>query len=149
MKIAVTSMGDNLEAAVDPRFGRCAFFVIVDTETNEFQAIANTAANAGSGAGIQAAQTVANAGAQAVVAGNYGPNAYQALTAGGIKLLTGAAGTVMDAVEAFKAGSLQELSDASVPPHFGMGGGGMGRGGGGGMGRGGGGGMGRGGGRGR
>ncbi len=124
MKVAVAASGDNLEAPVDPRFGRCPMFVVVDTDSMEFQAIQNPGALAGQGAGIQAAQIISDAGAEAVIAGNYGPNAYQALSAGGIKLMTGASGKVRDAVEAFNAGTLQVLNDASVGPHSGLGRGG-------------------------
>ena len=145
MKVAVTASGDSLDAQADPRFGRCAFFVVVDVDSMEFDVIANTAAMQGSGAGIAAAQLVANSGADAVIAGNYGPNAHQALSAGGIKAYIGPPGTVRQAVEALKAGRLQEVTGPSVPAHFGMGGGGgtgPGMGAGGGMGMGGGGGMG-------
>ncbi|MCK4376126.1 MAG: 4Fe-4S binding protein, partial [Candidatus Brocadiae bacterium] len=94
----------------------------------------------GSGAGIAAAQLVANSGAEAVVAGNFGPNAFQALSQGGLQLFTaGPGGTVRQLVEAFNAGQLQPLAGANVAAHFGVGGGaagapGMGMGGG--MGRG-------------
>lgn len=149
MKIAVAASGDNLEAPADPRFGRCNYFVIVDSDTMEFQALDNTAAAQGSGAGIAAAQLVANSGAEAVIAGNYGPNAFQALSAGGLQLYSGATGTVRQVVEAFNAGQLQPAGGANVQAKFGMGagtgvGGGAGMGGGMGGGRGMGGGMGRG-----
>lgn len=124
MKVAVAASGDNLEAPVEPRFGRCPMFLVVDTESMEFQAIQNPGALAGQGAGVQAAQLISDAGAEAVIAGNYGPNAYQALSAGGIKVMTGASGTVSDAIEAFNAGRLQALNDASVRPHSGLGRGG-------------------------
>ncbi|MBC7286784.1 MAG: NifB/NifX family molybdenum-iron cluster-binding protein, partial [Armatimonadetes bacterium] len=119
--------------------GRCAWLVIVDADTLEWTAIENTAAMAGSGAGIQAAQTVAKAGAEAVIAGNYGPNAYQTLAAGGIAAYLGGPGmTVREAVQAFKEGRLQPAGGPTAPGHFGMGGGsvggGMGPGMGGGMG---------------
>jgi len=145
-------MGDTLDSMADPRFGRCAYFIIVDTDTMEFEAVSNQAAMAGQGAGIMAAQTVASKGVQGVVAGNYGPNAFQSLNAGGIQVYTWGGGTVRQAVEAIQSGQLQPISGPSVQAHFGMaqgqspgsgmgGGGGMGRG----MGRGGGGGRGRGG----
>jgi predicted Fe-Mo cluster-binding NifX family protein len=123
MRIAVASAGNTLEAAVDPRFGRCAWFVIVDSDTMAFEAVENPGATAGGGAGIQAAQLVANKGAQAVVAGNMGPNAHQALAAAGMQILPFMGGTVRQAVEAVKAGTLTEASGPTVPMHFGMGGG--------------------------
>jgi predicted Fe-Mo cluster-binding NifX family protein len=122
MKIAVAASGNNLDAPVDPRFGRCAWFVIVDSDTMAFEAVQNPGAMAGGGAGIQAAQVVASKGAQAVVAGNMGPNAHQALTAAGIQILPFMAGTVRQAVEAVKAGKLTAASAPTVPLHFGAGG---------------------------
>ena len=143
MKVAISANGANLEAQADPRFGRCAYFVIVDTDTMQYEVLTNPGVTMGSGAGIQAAQAVARAGAQAVVAGNFGPNAINALSAGGIQAYLGGMGTVRQTVEAFKAGQLQVASSATVPARSGMGmgtGGGMGQGTGmgGGMGRGGG-----------
>jgi len=122
MKIAVAASGDTLDAQVDPRFGRCAWFVIVDSDTMEFEAVQNPGAMAGGGAGIQAAQVVASTGAQAVVAGNMGPNAHQALSAAGIQILPFAGGTVRQAVEAVKSGTLTAASAPTVPLHFGTGG---------------------------
>ncbi len=162
MKVAVASSGETLDVPIDPRFGRCACFVLVDSETMEFTAIANPGAALGQGAGIQAAQAVASAGAEAVIATNFGPNAHQALAAAEMSVYSAAGGTVRQAVEALRRGELARVGNATVPSHYGLGagpaaalpagvppvtgpGGGMGRGGGG-MGRGGGGGMGRGGG---
>jgi len=154
----------DLDAPLDPRFGRCAYFVFVDTDTMNYEAQPNPGVAAAGGAGIQAAQLVAANGAQAVIAGNFGPNAFQALSAGGIKIYAAAGMTVRQAVEKLKNGELQEVSGSTVPLKFGMGQqpgtgpaqgappqGGFthGMGGGRGMGRGMGGGMGRGGGRGR
>lgn len=129
MKVAVAAAGPSLDAPTEARFGRCPWFVIVETETMEVQTLENPAAQQGSGAGIAAAQTVANAGAEAVIAAHVGPNAHQALTAGGLKVYSFAGGSVRQAVEALKAGQLQEVTAANVPSHFGMGAGaGLGRG---------------------
>ena len=127
-KICVTSTGDTLEAQVDPRFGRCAYFIIADLETLEFEAISNAAVMASGGAGIQAAQTVSTKSVEAVVTGSVGPNAFSALDSSDIKILTGATGTVRDAIDKYKASELTEISTPG-PSHMGMGGGG-GRGGG-------------------
>ena len=139
MNVAISATAGSLDAQIDPRFGRCQYFVIVDTETMNFEALPNTAAGAMGGAGIQAAQTVANKGVQAVLTGSVGPNAFQALSAAGINIITGVFGTVREAVEKFKSGQLQKITAPTAPMGFGMGGGygmGMGRGGGRGMGRG-------------
>ena len=149
MKICVTSTGPTVDAPVDPRFGRCQYFVIVDSETMEHVAMPNPSIGAPSGAGIQAAQSVANTGAQVVITGTVGPNATQTLGAAGIQMVTGASGTVSDAVEQYKSGRLQAAPAAPGAPAPGMPapimpGAGMGRGMGRGGGRGMGGGMGRG-----
>lgn len=123
MKIAVSSVGQDLDAQVDPRFGRCAYFLIVETDTMAFEVIDNAAAGAAGGAGIQAGQTVANAGAKVVLTGNVGPNAFQTLSSMGLKIYTGLSGTVREAVEQFKQGALKEVPAATVGAHFGMGGG--------------------------
>lgn len=120
MKIAITATGDSLEAKVDPRFGRCAYFLVVDVDTMEVEAIENAGASAGGGAGILAGQAVADAGAQAVLTGNVGPNAFQTLSALGLSMYTDVTGTVKEAVEQYKAGELQETTAATVGSHFGM-----------------------------
>ena len=141
MRIAASAVADSLDAQIDPRFGRCAYFVIVDSETMKFEAVPNTASGAMMGAGIQAAQIVASRGVQAVLTGNVGPNAFQSLSSAGINIITGVFGTVREAVERFKSGQLQKIAAPTAPMGFGMGGGygmgmGRGRGGGRGMGRG-------------
>ena len=137
MKIAISATNESLDAPIDPRFGRCPYFVIVESETMKFEAISNLSQNAPSGAGIQAAQTIASKGAKVVLTGNVGPNAFQALSSAGINVVTGVFGTVKEAVERFKSGQLQGTTASSTQMGFGRGGGygmGMGRGGGRGMG---------------
>lgn len=139
MRIAVSAMGADLSAQVDPRFGRCQYIIIVDPDTMEFEAMENSNIAAGGGAGIATAQTVVNKDVQAVLTGNSGPNAYQVLSAAGIPVITGVSGTVREAVEGYKTGRYQAASQPNVQAHAGMGGGGgfgTGMGMGGGMGRG-------------
>ncbi|MFC1901828.1 NifB/NifX family molybdenum-iron cluster-binding protein [Chloroflexota bacterium] len=121
MKIAVSSTGTDLGAQVDPRFGRCQHFIIVDPDTMEFEAVENSGAMSAGGAGIATGQLVAGKGAGAVLTGNCGPNAFNVLEAAGIKVMTGVSGTVQDAVEGYKSGKYQANSQASVAPHSGMG----------------------------
>ena len=121
MKIAVTSTGKTLDSEVDQRFGRAAYFAIVDTETKDFSAIENDNVAAAGGAGISSAKTVIDTGAQVVLTGNCGPNAERTLNAAGVKLYTGATGTVSEAVELFKSGKLTEAEGPNVQPHFGTG----------------------------
>ncbi len=120
MKIAVTSKSNNLESEIDPRFGRCSYFIIVDSETMSFESISNESSMASGGAGIQAAQTVAKAGVEVVVTGNMGPNAFQTLSAAGIIVFTGANGTVKEAIEKYKKGELKEAEAPNVGSHSGM-----------------------------
>jgi predicted Fe-Mo cluster-binding NifX family protein len=121
MKIAVTSVGKNLDSRVDPRFGRAAFFLIGDTETMEFAAVENENATTGGAAGIGSAKRVIDEGAEAVLTGNCGPNAERTLSAAGVKLYTGVAGTVAQAVELLKNGKLTTAEKPNVQAHFGMG----------------------------
>jgi predicted Fe-Mo cluster-binding NifX family protein len=120
MKIAVTSTGKDLDSQVDPRFGRAAYFIIVDTDTMESTAIENANVAAGGGAGINSAKAILDSGAQAVLTGNCGPNAQRTLSAGDIKLYTGLQGTVAQAIEQFKTGALKEATAANVEPHSGL-----------------------------
>jgi predicted Fe-Mo cluster-binding NifX family protein len=149
MRIAISSTGPNLDDSVEMRFGRCAYFLVVDPKTMEFEAIQNPNIAAGGGAGIQSAQMMSNNNVSVMLTGNCGPNAFQTFGAAGIQVITGVSGTVREAVEQYNSGALKATNAPNVQSHFGMGGGmdhggGMGRGGGmgGGMGRGGGGGMG-------
>ena len=128
MKICVTATVNSLDAQIDPRFGRCAYLVIVDSETMKFEAIPNIAAGATGGAGIQAAQTITSKGVKLLMTGNVGPKAFQALSAAGIEVVTGSYRTVRDAVEKFKRGKLSKTGAPTVGGHFGMGGRGGGRG---------------------
>ena len=138
MKIVLSAVGSTLDAEIDPRFGRCRYFIIADPSTMEFEALENSSAMAGGGAGISAAQNITGRGIEAVLTGNCGPNAYQVLSAAGINIITGVTGKVKDAIEDYKSGKLKAGSRPSVAAHFGSGGGmgrGRGMGGGGGMGR--------------
>jgi predicted Fe-Mo cluster-binding NifX family protein len=129
MKIAVSATGKDLNCQIDPRFGRCQYFVFVDPETMEFEAFENEGLLVSGGAGVQAAQFIVQKGVKGLITGNLGPNATSALSASGIKVHLVSGGTVREVAEAFKAGKLKETNGSTVPPHFGMRGGrGMGRG---------------------
>lgn len=120
MRIVISSDGESLDAQASPVFGRCPTYVFVDSETMTFDVLPNPAMNQGGGAGIQAAQFVVNQGAQAVLSGNLGPNAFDVLEAAGIPGYLIRGGTVREAVEGFKAGQLQPMGGASVAAHAGM-----------------------------
>ena len=140
MKIAISSTGANPDAQVDLRFGRCRYFALVDVDADTYDYIDNQGLSLGGGAGLQAAQTLADAGVKAVITGNIGPNASSVLETAGIKTYLCKTGTIRDVRQYYLDGLLAEASGHTVGAHFG--GGGLGRGGGAGMGRGMGGGMG-------
>lgn len=120
MKVAVTAEADGLDARPDPRFGRCAKFVVVDPATMENESVANDAAAADSGAGIGAAQTLVRMGAGAVLTGHCGPKAFAVLNQAGIQVYQVSAETVGKAIEQFKSGSLRPLAGPSAASHSGM-----------------------------
>jgi predicted Fe-Mo cluster-binding NifX family protein len=88
MKIAISATQPNLEGEVEPRFGRCRYFIIVDPETSEFEALENPNVESPSGAGVATGQFVASQGVREVLTGSLGPNAQQILAAAGIKTYT-------------------------------------------------------------
>ena len=137
MKICITSQGDNLQSMVDPRFGRCAYFIFYDTDTDKFDALANTNAAGSSGVGIQNAQLMSEKEVKVLLTGNIGPNAASVLQESGVDVVSGITGSVAEAVEQFKSGQLQQATaQPTVPSKSGMGAGaGMGAGRGMGMGR--------------
>lgn len=119
MKIAVSTVGENLEAAVDPRFGRAQNFLIYDTENGEFSIVPNQQnLQAMQGAGVQAGENVVNAGVQAVITGNIGPKASRVMQQAGIKVFVGLSGTVAEAIEALQEGKLVETQGPSKPGHW-------------------------------
>jgi predicted Fe-Mo cluster-binding NifX family protein len=123
MRVAVSSEGKNLQSQIDPRFGRCRYFIICETDNMSFEVFDNESISLGGGAGIQAAQDVASKGVEAVITGNCGPNAVKALGAGGITLFVGQSGVVKDAIERFKNNELTASKEANVPDHYGARGG--------------------------
>ncbi len=121
MKIAVSAQGETLESLVDQRFGRCQYFLILDPETLNPEVVPNAANAAMGGAGIQAAQYLADRKVEVVITGNVGPNAFGTLSAAGIHVIIGVTGTVREAVERFNRGELQRTNRSNVNGHFGMG----------------------------
>ncbi len=115
MKIAVTSTGTDIDSEVDPRFGRAAYIILVDSETFEFEALDNKEnVNALKGAGIQAARMVSDKGAEVLLTGYCGPNAFKAMHAAKIKVANDAKGTVKEAVRAYLDGKLPLADEANV-----------------------------------
>jgi predicted Fe-Mo cluster-binding NifX family protein len=129
VKIAVSSVAPDLDAEVEPRFGRSRYFVLVDSATMQFESLENAGSMASGGAGISTAQMIANKGASVVLTGNCGPNAYRTLSAAEVQVISGVGGTVRGAVEDYKSGKFEASTQANVDSHFGMGAGkGMNRG---------------------
>ena len=120
MKICVTAQGNNLNTQVDPRFGRCQYFIFADTETEEFEAIQNPNISAMGGAGVQSGQLVAGKNVKAVLTGNVGPNAFQTLQAGGVEVIAGVSGSVKEAIEKYKKEGFKPTQGPSVGSKFGM-----------------------------
>jgi predicted Fe-Mo cluster-binding NifX family protein len=117
MTIAISATKPTFDAEVEPRFGRCPYFVIVDPETMQYEAIENVSAAASGGAGISAAQMIAEKGVEAIITGNCGPNAFQVLSTAGIKIFTGNRGKIRDAIQSYKSGQLQATSYPTVRGH--------------------------------
>ncbi|MDP8218601.1 MAG: NifB/NifX family molybdenum-iron cluster-binding protein [Candidatus Theseobacter exili] len=118
--ICITSTGNTLSAPVDARFGRCKYFIIINTGSLDFEAIENPYAESRGGAGIQSGQMMSERNVNALLTGNIGPNAFQTLRAAGVKLFTGVDGTVEDAVKKYTSGVLKSVDNPSVSSHFGM-----------------------------
>ena len=126
MRVCITSTGPSLDSEMDPRFGRCQYFLFVDPQSLEMEALENPNIGASGGAGIQSAQFVANKGVEAIITGQVGPNAFTTLQAAGIKILVGASGKIREVLEKYKKGQLTSYAQGpTVRAHAGMG---MGRG---------------------
>jgi predicted Fe-Mo cluster-binding NifX family protein len=120
MKIIITTVSSSIDSDIDPRFGRGAYMLVVDTVTIQVEAHPNPGVNASGGAGIQAAQFVADQKAEAVISGDFGPNAFNALKAAGIAMyLYADCRTARQAVERFQAGQLQEVGESTQSGHHG------------------------------
>jgi len=128
MKVAVSSSGQDLDSHIDPRFGRCACFLMVETDDMSFEVFNNESADLSGGAGIQSAQFVISQGAKAVITGNCGPNAVKTLSAAAVEVFLGITGTIKEAVEKYKSGNIAQAGKANVSEHSGLTGKGLGRG---------------------
>jgi predicted Fe-Mo cluster-binding NifX family protein len=121
MKICISSSGTDLDSNVDPRFGRCPYYIFYDSETEKFEYFENQSRNAMGGAGIQAAQFVVDNGAETVLSGAIGPNAFRVLNSAGINIYSGVGGTVKSAIEDLKNGKLVLTLKPDVQSHYGTG----------------------------
>ena len=120
MKICICATGPNLDSQVSPIFGRCPYFLIIETDSKEFRALPNSALQASGGAGVAASQLIVSEGAKVVICGNFGPNAFSVLGLSGIKIYSGVLGlTIKQAIDKYNKGELEEMKVPSVPSRFG------------------------------
>ena len=110
MKVIITAITDNIEQSFNPRFGRSDYFILVDTERKDWQAVQHDEASEPGGAGPQAVQFIADKGANAVISGRYGPSAFTALNAAGIEAFIAKQGTVNEVLDQFLADELESVS---------------------------------------
>ena len=119
MKVAVSAEGTTLDSPVDQRFARARYFIIYDTDSEESELLDNNdVAEAVHGAGVVASRTMADKGVEVVITGHCGPNAFRGLNAAGIKVASGATGTVRETLERFKSGDLKPSSNPDVQGHW-------------------------------
>jgi predicted Fe-Mo cluster-binding NifX family protein len=117
MKIVISAMGKEKESILDRRFGRCEYFQIFDTETSEFKVVTNKAVNANGGAGIAAANQVIDEGANVLITGNLGPNAYELIEKAGIDAYSCASVPVLQAIEMYQNNQLESIKAAGRAHH--------------------------------
>ena len=119
MKIAITAQGKDLQSIVDPRFGRCKYFFIYNTEDESFEVKSNEQnLTLPKGAGIQAAQNICQFGVQKLITGNIGPKAHSVLQTANIEIYLQASGSVQEALQAYKEGKLEKVDSANVQGHW-------------------------------
>ncbi|MGB9802533.1 NifB/NifX family molybdenum-iron cluster-binding protein [Desulfofundulus sp.] len=117
MKVAVCAQDNHLDARVDPRFGRCPYFVVVNLDSGDWEAIQNTGIHSSGGAGVHTAQLLVNRGINAVLVDRIGPNAIEVLNRAGIQTYGGIHGTVRQSIEAYRQGKLPRLSQPNSSSH--------------------------------
>jgi predicted Fe-Mo cluster-binding NifX family protein len=119
VKVAFTTSGKTLDAPMDTRFGRAMGFILYDTDSETFEAVDNQqSVNTAQGAGIQATEAIVRHGANCLVTGHCGPNAFRALSAASITIYTTEAATVAEALQALRAGTLATIKSADVEGHW-------------------------------
>ncbi len=119
MKVVVTALGQDLDSEVDPRFGRAHWMILADTGSDAVEVLDNRdQASAGQGAGVQAAQLVIAAGAEALLTGHCGPKAFQVLEAGGVAVYSGVTGTVREALRKLRDGELEPSGGPDTAGHW-------------------------------
>ncbi|HLV10075.1 MAG TPA: NifB/NifX family molybdenum-iron cluster-binding protein [Halanaerobiales bacterium] len=121
MKIAVTAAGNvGFESRIDLRFGRAPYFAVINTDTDEIEFVENPGVKAASGAGVMAAQLIADQEVEAVISGNYGPKAFSGLAAARLKMYSAEEGSIAEVIKLLKEGKLQEITDPTSRSHSGL-----------------------------
>lgn len=115
MKVAITSTSNQLVSRFSQRFGRCAYFIVIDTETRDWEALLNPGVNTSGGAGPLAVQFIVNREVETVISGRFGPNAFSALEAAGVQAFTAHDGTVGEVFEKYMAGELERVNVSTGP----------------------------------
>ncbi len=114
MEICLTSEGSDLGSMIDPRFGRCKYFIFIANDGNSFEAIENPNLNASGGAGIQSAQFIVGKGVKTLLTGQVGPNAHQVLSSAKVVIHTGVSGSVKEAFNDYKNNKYNPVDAATV-----------------------------------
>ena len=114
MKIAVSSSGNSLDSTLDPRFGRCAYFLIVNPADTRYEVFNNQGAAQSRGAGIQAAKFLVAKDVTAVISGHVRPNVLQVFAAANIETFVAEQGTIKEVVERYKSGGLRPTRQTAV-----------------------------------
>lgn len=120
MKICISACGKDLNSEVDPQFGRCNYFVIIDPDIGSVTSIKNPGSEASGGAGIRAAEAIAGAGVDTLLTGSVGPNSFSILSEAGIETCSGIKGTVAFALREYQAGKLAVLESPNASTHSGI-----------------------------
>jgi predicted Fe-Mo cluster-binding NifX family protein len=109
MKIAITAQGSELNSQIDPRFGRCKYFLIFDENGNLLKIIKNESIKVMRGAGVTAAQIISDENVDLVITGNMGPNADMVMKSANIKVISGIFDkTIKDVLEMYKNENLRK-----------------------------------------
>ncbi|MEG6615059.1 NifB/NifX family molybdenum-iron cluster-binding protein [Peptococcaceae bacterium 1198_IL3148] len=120
MKIAISSLDESINSNLNPRFGRCEYFIIYDCDSGNFTAVENSGRLSTGGAGIATAKMVADLGVKVIITGLVGPKAFTALKAAGIKVYTANEGKILELIEQYKNNQLKEVNTANSGAHSGM-----------------------------
>ncbi|NLO30899.1 MAG: dinitrogenase iron-molybdenum cofactor biosynthesis protein [Methanosarcina mazei] len=120
MKICISACGKDPDSEVDPQFGRCNYFLVIDPDAGSISSIKNPGSEASGGAGIKAAEAVVGAGADVLLTGSLGPNSFSVLSEAGIEIYSGVRGTVSSSLREYQSGKLSPLKSPNASSHSGM-----------------------------